>query len=217
MKILPSEYLDENNPAQSSDEFIGSARHAAVSIENIVRSSLPRKSVIKILLSGEPGVGKTALSIFTCALLKTNIKWGVRQYSGVDMKIDVVRDIASSLCLSNDELFGPYRIFIINEVDQIPQEAQVRWLDLMDKLPKGTAIIGTCNSKVNDLEKRFQTRFKALPVFAPSVEEIKGLIQKWDVPESVANGIAITANGCVRVAMLEAEEWLQNNHFEKAA
>lgn len=217
MNILPSQYCSEEIPPTSAADLIGGAHDEAVKLEKIIKDSVERGFLpIKLLYSGEPGVGKTSLTLLLMQLLNVS-KWAVRAYNGTDMTIDVVRDIGSSLHMTHNDLFGSYRVIIVNEADCIPTVAQVGWLSVMDNLPRRTAVVCTCNSKVDQLEKRFQTRFKAAQVRGAKPDEIISLLQRWPIPPAITNSIAKTACGNVRVALLEAEEWLQSQPAEKAA
>ena len=217
MNILPTEYLTPENPPTCPEDFIGPAREAARSLCRIVADSIKRGYLpIKMFYSGGPGVGKTALAYYLRHLVQAS-RFAITELNGVNLTIDVVRDIGSGLHLSHNDLFGSYRVIEIHEADRIPDVAQVGMLSLMDNLPRRTAVICTANSKVEDLEKRFQRRFKFTTIGSPTVDEIIGLLKHWDIPDAVANGFAVTCCGSPAIALQEAEEWLQTQPEEVAA
>lgn len=209
--VTPSEYLDFQHPASSPEDFIGEGHVIAEKIKAIIEKAKSSKNrAIKMLLSGKPGVGKTCLALYAINLLGGK-GWNVSRISGADVTVDYVRQLSGSLNGFSEDIFGEYRIILINETDAIPEIAQVRFLDLMDCLKPGTAIIATTNKNVNDLEERFQTRFKtffSIEKGATSTEIKNLLVGKWELPEKIAEQIAVQAKGCIRVALNEAEEWL---------
>lgn len=198
---------DEFTPDRPED-FVGGARELAVDIKKMIERSKPYGLPIKLLISGDPGFGKSSLVLYALFLLNTT-KWAVSSFSGVDMTVDAVREFALAMRLSHNEMFGDYRVLVVQEVDATPTVAQVRFLDAMDNLPKKTAVICTCNSAVRDLEGRFQTRFKALSPRKAKPAEVAELLRKWPLPEAMVNTISVNCDGNIRVALLEAEEWLQ--------
>ena len=56
----------------------------------------------------------------------------------------------------------------IDKANAIPPVAQVRFLTLLDDLPRGIAIACTSNCKLRDFEERFQTRFQVFEIAPPT-------------------------------------------------
>jgi replication-associated recombination protein RarA len=201
--LLPSDYRP-----QTPDDFIGPAARIALLFDRILASAMPVQAPIKLLLYGEPGTGKSSLANFICQRLGCN-KWTITKLNGTQVKVEAVEELAARLRYK--ELFGGYRFIWIDEADKIPLVAQVRFLSLLDDLPKQTAVVCTCNSDLNELEKRFQSRFQAFDVAGPGADTLTNFLTSgWSVPAAVAKEIAVFANGNVRQALLDAQSYLQN-------
>ncbi len=99
----------------------------------------------------------------------------------------------------------------VDEADEIPRVAQIRFLTLLDDLPNGVVVVCTSNCKLADFENRFQTRFQAFEVADPPPVEIEKFIIRIapEISRSDAGQIANFACGNVRQALLDAEGVLQ--------
>lgn len=201
--MLPSKY----NP-QNPEEFIGADGAAAVAgaIRRIVTMAMANENApIKLLLPGPPGTGKSALALYLQRLLGCN-KFSTMKLNGTQVRIETVEQMASQMHYRS--LFGDYRMIWIDEADEIPRVAQVRFLTLLDDLPAGVAVICTSNSSMRNFEDRFQSRFQAFDVKAPTTQEIEWLLRKW-VDGPTAAAIAQSARGNVRQALLDAQGVVQ--------
>ena len=156
---------------KSVDDFIGNniierqsgdqtgARLVALQIEKAVRlADKHGQTPLKFLFNGKPGLGKSALVQYLQTLTKVN-KWSTTKLNGTECKMEKIEDIAANLHYKN--LFGDWRMLWIDEADEIPRVAQVRFLTLLDDLPHGVVVACTSNCKLEDFENRFQTRFQA--------------------------------------------------------
>jgi len=207
---------------QSADDFIGNniierqsgtltgARQIALHLEKIVR--LARKNgnaPIKLLFNGVPGVGKSELAKYVQFLTGCHPKWGTTKKNGTQMKIELIEDIAQQLWYKN--LFGEYRMLWIDEADEIPRVAQIRFLTLLDDLQSGVVVVCTSNCRLADFENRFQTRFQAFELAPPPPDDIEKFILRLapEIPGGDARQIANFACGNVRQALLDAEGVLQ--------
>ncbi len=190
-------------------DFIGPARKAASLLAGMVRQSKDNGGEpLRVLINGKPGIGKSALAKYFTTLLGCD-KWSVSKYNGTQIKIEVVEDMAASLHYSN--LFGDYRLLLIEEADKIPNVAQVRFLTLLDDLPPGAAVCCTSNCKLSDFEERFQTRFQPIELTAPRDCEIAELLRQWPLNSVDVSMISVGAGGNVRAALLDAQMALQNS------
>jgi replication-associated recombination protein RarA len=210
---LPTCYFHHEYPEYwptCPEDFIGDARVAATMIARAIEGSRKRgKKPECFLLSGGSGTGKTTMKYLIMHLAKIS-KWGVQEFNGADVSVDLVRELHAGLHLTANDMFGEYRLIVLNEVDHVPKVAQVRALSLLEEAPRGTIFLATANSNLIDLETRLHGRFKFATVNGASVEETVEFLRRWNIPEAIAKSIAITAQGSLRIALQEAEEWLQS-------
>jgi DNA polymerase III delta prime subunit len=206
---------------KSADDFIGDnvlerqsgiltgARAIALHVEKMVRLSKANgQAPIKVLLNGKPGLGKSLIAQYLQQLVGCN-QWSTEKYNGTQVKIEVVEEIARKLHYKG--LFGEYRMLWIDEADEIPRVAQVRFLTLLDDLPSGVVVVCTSNCQLKDFESRVQTRFQVFELAPPPWEDIEQLILRIapDISQSDARNIASFACGNVRQALLDAQGVLQ--------
>ena len=217
MKTYPTQYLDGmTHFPESPDDFIGGARQAAQDMKRTIEKSKARGfTPIKLMYAGNAGIGKTALTYYAQKLMNVS-KWALVNINGTDVDINMIRDWNTSIHYCHDTTHGDYRLWCIHESDKMPVLAQVGFLSLMDKLPNRTAVICTTNITIGTGDKvereRFQTRFKYTEILPPEPPELaQFLISKFEIPESVASEIAMSVNGNVRAACLEAEEYMDTH------
>ena len=99
----------------------------------------------------------------------------------------------------------------IDEADEIPRVAQVRFLTVLDDLPSGVMVACTSNCALADFENRFQTRFQVFEIAPPPPQDIQKLLARIapEIPVREAGQIANFACGNVRQALLDAQGALQ--------
>lgn len=198
------------NPAQynplAPEDFIGSARDYALLLrQGILRARASGDAPLRYLINGPPGIGKSQLVKF--ALYELGVSpWSIISRSGTAVGIEEMQVIEESVRLR--DLFG-YRAIVIEEADQISQKAQIRWLDISDKLPAGNAVFFTGNQRVDHFEERFQRRFQVFELTRPSTAEIAELLKRWIAPVT-AQQIAHDCKGCVGSALLDAQTALDH-------
>ncbi|MFQ3578381.1 MAG: hypothetical protein SNJ52_05155, partial [Verrucomicrobiia bacterium] len=135
----------------------------------------------------------------------------VEEFNGKMVLIDTVKGWMTGLAYGN--LFSPWSVRIINELDRCSRDAQDLLLTYLDKLPDGRAVIGTSNLQLDLLTERFQTRFQAIKLLPPTTEELaEFLSRRWLIPSAVAMRIAVGSGGCVRAALADLE-----NYFDAGA
>jgi len=181
---LPKSHRPENIGPEG---FIGPARDIAT----LLRDKLaPRYKAAKepafLLMWGDPGVAKSSLGKYVMSLFGVE-GFNRVSYSGVDMTLDLVQRTAQDLRMPS--MFEGYRGFQFDEIDAMPRVAQIRFLKLCDDVAdglfqsrNGTVIVATCNSKLSDLEGRFQSRFQTFHVEGPSKEEAVQFLSTWINP-----------------------------------
>jgi len=203
-KFIPRSALDF--VGEAVNQHGSASRAVARHIDRIVhQSKASGNSSIKILMNGAPGIGKTGLALYLQHLLGCD-KWSTTKLNGTQLKIELIEDIARSLHYRG--LLGDYRMLHIDEADEIPRVAQVRFLSLLDDLPDGVAVVCTSNCKLKDFESRFQTRFQVFEIQPPTPAEIETLLCDYIEP-APAKQIATFACGNVRQALLDAKGVLQ--------
>lgn len=209
-KFIPTSPLDF--VGDGVNKHGSAARAVANHVYKIVHQAKASGNLsLKVLLNGPPGIGKTAMALYFQHLLGCD-KWSTSKYNGTQMKVEVIEDLARSLFYRG--LFGEYRILHIDEADEIPRVAQVRFLSLLDDLPDGVAVICTSNCKIKDFEPRFQSRFQAFELIPPTTEEIETLLLNYIDPAN-AKQIALFSAGNVRAALLDAKGVMQENMLTK--
>lgn len=206
---------------KSADDFIGNnfitrptgdqtgARLVARQIEKAVRMANQNgQSPLKFLFNGMPGLGKSALVQYLQHLTGCN-KWSTTKINGTECKMERIEAIASALRYKN--LFGEWRMLWIDEADEIPRVAQVRFLTLLDDLPTGVVVACTSNCSLADFESRFQTRFQVFEIAPPPSADIQSLLVRIapEISPCDASQIANFACGNVRQALLDAQGALQ--------
>ena len=189
----------------NAPHLIGHAGALAASLAQ----SLPRQDRHKLLFTGQPGIGKTALANYL-ALELTGSKFGVESINGRHVTKATVRDWAE--CFGTSSLWGTgWKVVVVNEVDLCQKDAQDALLSFLDEMPASRAFIGTSNLDLANLTERFRTRFSRYEVKPPSAPEIYLLLTEQGLPDAVAAQFAELCSGNVRAALLDADAWKNEN------
>ena len=202
------DFVGDNIVTRQSGDQTG-ARLVAQQIAKAVKlANQNEQTPLKFLLNGNPGLGKSALVLYLQHLIGCN-KWNTTKLNGTECKIERIEEIAANLHYKN--LFGDWRMLWIDEADEIPRIAQVRFLTLLDDLPSGVAVACTSNCKLADFENRFQTRFQVFEIAPPPPQDIQNLLVRIapEISPRDAGQIANFACGNVRQALLDAQGALQ--------
>lgn len=188
---------------KSADDFIGPSRNVALILQNLVAMNRESRAPFRVLLNGPPGIGKSALARYLQHLLGAHPKWSTHKFSGVDVSVDRLRDLADKFHLR--DMFSDWSLIWIEEADKIPPAAQVRFLMLLDEMPPGTAVIATSNCKLDQFESRFQTRFITPEPFIhpPTGAEVEQFLTGIVGPHPGVKNVATFCCGNVRAALLD--------------
>lgn len=187
------------------EEFIGEAKDLLLILKRIAVRAVRKQGPVKILIHGDPGIGKSAL--LDALLEEIGVsKWSLTKLNGTEVKIETIGDWARNICLT--DLFGTYRALRIEEVDKCNAFVQARMLTLLDDLPANAAVVCTSNKKLDDFDPRFVSRFQTFSLRPPPDEEVKWLLKKFGLRKDEVNRIATFAAGNVRLALFDAQSAL---------
>ncbi len=177
-----------------------------------------------VLLHGDPGIAKShLLDLFAQEL--TGSKFAIEQVNGQDVDIARVRQWRDRGACGN--LFSPWTVKRIDELDKASDAAQAALLTWLDYLPAKIVILATTNNyrQMVAVDKgRLQRRFKQFLVEAPSVTEaIAYLCAQFGIPRQAAEAIARGAvpdgqfDGVNMGAAVEDAQGFQAAHAAKTA
>jgi DNA polymerase III delta prime subunit len=128
-----------------------------------------------MLFEGDTGTGKTTAALALAADLGCDV--AQREFGGVysiasgEQTAEAVR--AMTFKMSTAPLLGSgWTTVIVNEADRMARPAETIWLDLLEDLPRRTAVIFTTNDPQR-LSQRFLDRCIRLP-FESQAEAIRG-------------------------------------------
>jgi len=174
-------------------------------LERVSIRSIKSGEPVKVIIRGDPGIGKSALVDAFIEQLGAN-KWTTTKWNGTELNVDRINDWANRLCFK--EIYGNYRVLRIEEVDKVNPVVQARLLTVLDDLPSNVAIIGTSNKELKDFDPRFQSRFQVFQLKPPGADQIAWLLKKFGLRKDDINRIAQFACGNVRLALFDAQSAL---------
>jgi replication-associated recombination protein RarA len=187
-------------------EFIGQARLTALTIDKLIGRS-KNGQPIKVLLTGEPGIGKSALADYLTSKIAPE-HWSVTKLNGNQLSIDRLDGWAQTLCYR--ELSGGFKVLRIDELDKSSNAAQVRLLTVLDDLPEHVAVIATSNKQLAGMESRLVSRFQTFELKPVPQDEIRRFLTQWPLTAQSLDRISTFACGNVRLALFEAQTALDS-------
>ena len=113
---------------------------------------------LKLLFTGAPGIGKTELANrIAASLTGDGGRYAIESVNGRKCTIHTVADwqrLVATSCM-----FGTgWRVFVVNEVDTCPADAQDLLLTFLDELPANCAFVATSNLDLDKLSRHRRAR-----------------------------------------------------------
>jgi len=207
--ILPS-----NFQPHTADDFIGPAADCARFLTGQLAPTLREEpQPWRVIFSGPPGVGKSALAGLLTRLLGAN-QWNTTRYNGRQFKTEQCEHIAGQFHFT--DLFGGWRFLIVEELDTVPPDARSRLLTAVDDMPSKWIFAATTNLTRDALVQRhpaLASRYEHFEIQPPSDRQLMDLMAaRWPaVPAAERERIAVLWAGNVRGALHEL-----NGHFLQA-
>jgi replication-associated recombination protein RarA len=194
---------------QEPEDLIGKGRTIARLFIDKVKSGVV--SPIKILCYGPPGIGKSATCrIIARALVRHSSE--VRRMSAKTISVDHIKDWMQDCYYVSDQ----WRVYLIEEVDEVNSDVETLLLHFMDELPDRSAILVTSNEKMSGIEDRFQSRCRTFKFERHPAKEVeKFLLSRWPELGEAAREIAESTNGDVRASLNDAALELDSRKYGK--
>jgi len=162
----------------------------------------------KYLFYGPAGTGKSTLALEIAAAVDPH-KWSTLTYNGKEVTVAQVRQWIDQT--QSRPLHGGNIVWIIDEVDRASRDAQDLMLSWLDILPVEAFAIVTSNLELENLQERFQTRFQQIPFEKVPHLAMSAMLLDLGIPLEEAEDIALSAEGNVRAALLDARTFADFN------
>lgn len=177
--LPPSKYIP-----MTPDDFVGPAANVARRMMRFIQHSKETGDALTFLLTGFPGIGKTALARFTGQQLGLT-GCLLEPLNGTQLSIERVEEIATRLHYR--PMFGDWHFIFVDEFEGVSTAAKMRLLTVLNQLPKWTAFVATCNRGTDELAQRNHSRFNAFELTSPEPQEIADfLLRKFQIPADLA-------------------------------
>jgi len=121
----------------------------------------------------------------------------------------VIKEIAQSQSINHADSERPFKVVVINEVDNLSHDAQAALRRTMEKYTGSCRLILTCNSICRVIDP-VRSRCLGLRVPAPPVAAVAGVLQRVaklervTLPAELATKMAVTSERNMRRALVRA-------------
>ena len=178
--LLPSKFIP-----QAASDFVGPAANVAQRMMRFIHHSRETGDALAFLLTGQPGIGKTALARFTGQQLGVEGAL-LEPLNGTQLTIERVEEISQRLHYR--PMFGQWHFIFVDEFEFVTAQAKARLLTVLNQLPKWSAFVATCNRGTDDLAQRNHSRFNAFELTSPEPQEIRDFLErKFGIPAHLAD------------------------------
>ena len=197
---MPSTSLTEKYRPKTLQDLVLSPQHGLAASLEFCRS--PYASAW--LHHGKSGLGKSSLAEIMARVASNPLC--IHRYAGPDLTSDIVRSLTAAF--TTRPLCGGFYSIVVHEADCIPRLAQVRLLDLLDRLKECHAVVLlTSNDDLPSFEDRFLSRVRTQLFTAQGLAPVA---KSWL--------LRIAANENIRITPVEAGRIikLSKNNLRKA-
>lgn len=151
------------------------------------------KSSRALMFTGDPGVGKTTLALALCDKLGANEKEIVQINCASTRTLEDARDLLQRFQFQ--PVFGSYRVFILDEVHQMVQNAQQAFLTPIENLPPKTLVIA-CTSAPSNLNTALRSRFYEISLPSYSEDCLVEILENLPQPPKSKDIATIVKAAC---------------------
>lgn len=186
--------------------FIGPAGVIAAKLSAKAARLQSQGGVLKLLFTGGPGLGKTAVARMLAEQLQGN-PLNFQAVNGRSLTVEMIRGWQESAAYR--PVFSGFTVKLVDELDTAPPAAQDLLLTYLDEMKEGHAFLATSNMDLANITPRLQSRLQSLQFKAPVAGDIASFLklQNSDLPQAVADSIATGCCGNVRAALLDLQTW----------
>jgi replication-associated recombination protein RarA len=187
-------------------DFIGPAGVIAGKLSAKASRLKAQGGVLKLLFTGGPGLGKTAVARMLAEQLQGN-PLNFQAVNGRSLTVEMIRGWQESAAYR--PVFSGFTVKLVDELDTAPPAAQDLLLTYLDEMKEGHAFLATSNMDLVNITPRLQSRLQSLQFKAPGAGDIAGFLREKNpaLPGEVADAIASGCGGNVRAALLDLETW----------